>query len=168
MILRLRPIRHGLGRHRVQTVTAPGVTPPQSFDSQPASAQCPVRFNGLEKVMRATRLEPAPRRGSAEQRKHRGDEQLISADTKTNQRFHVEDLSTPARVASVRHSSWICENVASTALCRAMRTSQQPVPSNGRSTRTISRKRRRTRFRATAVPTRREVMIPIRAEPSVS
>ena len=57
------------GRDRIEAVPTPGVAPANAFDSKPAPAKDPVRFHGLEKVMRAGRLVTAPRSGARNERK---------------------------------------------------------------------------------------------------
>ena len=72
-------------------------------------------------------------------------------------------FNTPPRVARERHSSRRSAKAAPAARCRAISTSQQSAVNRLRSARMISRKRRRTRLRTTAPPTRRDVMRPMRA-----
>jgi hypothetical protein len=73
-----------------------------------------------------------------------------------------ESEKIPARRASRSHSFSSVTEVAAAADGRAITTSQTPSASSCCRRLTISRSRRRTRFRTTAAPIRREVTNPTR------
>lgn len=84
-----------------------------------------------------------------------------------SEHFHEEPGKIESRRVRSNHSSRNASNVVSAAWDFATITTIQPGTAASRCRRQISRRRRRTRFRTTAPPTRREVMIPKReASPS--
>ncbi len=136
------------------------MTAQQAAKSEPASPKNAVRLDGLQKIRRARRLEAAARSRPAQKRKHWRNQALVSADKKTDERKH-QGARIEARSARRNHSSFSSRKVARAAGGRAITTSQNPSRIRACCVRTISRSRRRIRFRTTAPPTRLEVMKPI-------
>ena len=153
-------VRHGVG-----TCAAPRMTAGESLQTEQAPSPCAVGFHRVGKIMRARWLEPASAACSRENGEHRRYEYVIEANGKLNEPLHDFGRPAAARRTSERHSACRSANSASTAKCRATITSHAPGGSWSRPARTISRRRRRTRFRSTAPPTRRDVTIPTRASP---
>jgi hypothetical protein len=131
--------------------STPGMATAEAANSQPRSAQNSVRFQRLEKVSRTSRLKAATRGWPAEEREHGREQQLIAANKKTREKEH-QGARIEARSARRNHSSFSCAWVAFAAYGRATTTSQTPARNRRWAVRTISRSRRRTRLRTTAVP----------------
>src|SRR5205814_5080783 len=89
--------------------------------------------------------------GPGQKMEHGRKHDLVAANKKTRQKKH-QGARIEARSARRNHSSFNCWWVAFAAYGRATTTIQRPVCNRGCSVRTISRSRRRTRFRVTAVP----------------
>jgi len=130
---------------------APRMTTPEAAEAQPRSAQNSMRLQCFEKVSRTRRFKAASRARSAEQRQDRRDQQLIAANKKTREKEH-QGARIEARSARRNHSSFNWWWVAVAAYGRATTTSQTPGRNCGWAVRTMSRSRRRTRFRTTAPP----------------
>jgi hypothetical protein len=141
--------------------TAPRMTTAQSADAEPCSPQSSVGLQALEKVNRTGRFKAAARPRSAQERKHRRDQQLVTANEKTQEEKH-QGAKIEARSARRNHSSFSTPYVAPAAAGRATTTNQKPFRNRGCSVRTMSRNRRRTRLRTTAPPIRFEVTKPTR------
>lgn len=150
---------HASRRHGIKPQPTPRLTARQPFHSEPASAPRSVRFASLQKITRTTRLETAAAARSRQQLQHGRKEELITADEDANQDHAVR---IELRRASCCHSAASDCRLASAADWRAISVSHIPEEICGRAARTISRKRRRTRLRTTAPPTRREVTRPTR------
>lgn len=148
-------------RHRIVTLAAPGVTATKPAQSQPRSTKKTVPFEGFEKIGRTGRLETASGARSTQKRQDRRNEQLITANQKTHEQDH-QGARIEARSARRNHSSFSAPYEARAAAGRAITTNQKPLRSLPCWVRTISRSRRRTRFRTTAPPIRFEVTKPTR------
>ena len=118
-------------------------------------------LDSLQKVTGTGWLIPTPHARTA----HPGEDwryhPLISADQKADDREH-QGARIKARFARRNHSSSSARQVAAAALGRAISTIQMPLRKARCCRRTISLRRRRTRFRTTAPPTRFEVTKPAR------
>lgn len=148
-------------RHRIVTLAAPGVTATKPAQSQPRSTKKTVPLERLEEIDRTSRLEPAPGARSAQKRQDRRNEQLITANQKTHEQEH-QGARIEARSARRNHSSFSAPYDARAAAGRAITTNQKPSRSLPCWVRTMSRSRRRTRFRTTAPPILFEVTKPTR------
>lgn len=177
--------RAGRTRHRVTAAATPRMTAPQSFHTQPNSANRPVLRHRLDHVARTSRLESAPAPRTAEPDQQRRERPLIQFHQDTNHqrgpgclRSHEPDTHAPAAhvrssamvkkplfAARPRHSSRRLPKSANAAPRRATITMCKPAANCGRCTRKISLKRRRARLRSTALPTLREVITPPRGKP---
>ncbi len=123
----------------------------------------PVNLASFEKISGAAGIITAPGSRSPERAQDRPDCQLVETDKDANEpNHHSTVLNRPARSANLRHSTCKSAKPAPAAAGRATNTSQCSARNRGRSRRTISRSRRRTRVRWTALPTRRDVMMPRR------
>ena len=150
--------------HRIVTLSAPRVATPQTAEAEPAAAHDSVSLHCLEKVARAGRFKATASARSAEEREHRRDGPLIRADQNSDDQEH-QGARIEVRLARRNHSSSSARYCACAAGWRAITTSQTSGCSSCWWSRTISRKRLRTRFRLTALPTRFEVTIPTRNGP---
>ena len=74
--------------HRVVPLPAPRLATGETAESQPASAQNAMYFDGLEKVAGAGRLKPTAASWAAQPREHRRDRPLVKTDEKTDDRDH--------------------------------------------------------------------------------
>ncbi len=155
-------------RHGIHPLPAPRLAPPETAQAEQATAPRSVSLHGLKKITRARRLKAASASRAGKERQHRRDEQLIAANGKLNDALHKSGRITLARRTRRNHSSRNSENATPTARCRATITTHVPGKIRAISARTISRRRRRTRFRSTAAPTRREVMMPTFTEPAAA
>lgn len=130
-------------RHRVVTGSAPRVTSQQPAQSQPASSSSAVPLDRLRGVRGTTRLE------SARRRQQRRDSSLVPADQQD------EDVCEHRRWTHETSSSWSWRKRASYASRRARTSTSALRParsSPGRTCRrSISRSRRFTRLRSTAL-----------------
>src|SRR5438552_5264225 len=138
-------------RNGVMPAAAPRIAAGQATDAEPASTDYAVRFERFQKVSRTARLETASTARSSQKRQHRREEQLVTANKKTREKKH-QGARIEARSARRNHSSLNSALVARAAAGCATSTSQNPRRNLVWCVRTISRKRRRTRFRTTAPP----------------
>jgi hypothetical protein len=118
-----------------------------------------VGLAGREQITGTARLKAAARARAAQPQQKRRDDPLVTANQRADQPH--EENSAP-RLARICHSSRKAWKLARAAAWRAMSTNHAPSHISPKDARTISRKRRLTRFRSTAPPTLREVMNPIR------
>jgi hypothetical protein len=151
----------GAGRDRIVSFAAPRLTAGKPAQAEPTAAQDAMSFHCFEEVVRAGRLKPATAARSAQPGEHRRDRPLITADQKSDDQAH-QGARIKARFARRNHSSRSAPYEAFAAAGRAINTSQNPPRISCCCERTISRNRRRTRFRFTAPPMRREVTKPAR------
>ena len=142
-------------------MAAPGRAAADSFQSEPAAAQGAVCLHGFQKVGGTGRLKPAAARRAAEKRKHGRDQNLVAANQASNKQAH-QGARIEARSARRNQSCSSCRLVAPAADGRAISTSQIPARILCWCVRTVSRRRRRTRLRTTAPPTRFDVTKPAR------
>jgi hypothetical protein len=147
--------------HRIESVPTPGMTTRETLQAQPGSMGDTERLNRFQKIARTSRGETATRSRSSEKREGRGERKLIDANKKANNPDH-ERARIEARFARRNHSSSNARYVAPVAAARAIVTIQTFRESTVWFLRTISRKRRRTRFRCVAFPTLRDVIKPAR------
>lgn len=120
------------------------------------SPQEAVLRDGLLRIARAGRLEPAARRQPEE-------DGTIEPDQSDSDRSHavVRPPRTPPRRRRRPTASTTSSWLASTTAGRAMIRTSQPGWNEGAITLSTSRSRRRTRFRTTAPPSRLPVDRPI-------
>jgi len=143
-------------RHRVVAAGVERMASADALHPHPCAAGQPVALDGGVGVLRAAGAIAAGRR-------HPGEQALIGADGSQTDLPHppIPDRSTSDLSAS-RSSAWL----AFAASGLAIRSRSQPAPivaSRSRScSLTSSRSLRRTRFRWTAPPSVRGVLIPIR------
>ncbi len=164
-----RGIRLGNG---IQPGAAPRRATCEAFDREPQPAPRAMDGQGLGAVMGARRLVPATAADRIENPEQRGQQHLVPADEQAQHSVDhgvepgagasAEGKSIEARSANRNHSSLSSAAVARAARCRAITTSQPPARNRDRLARIASRRRRRTRLRATAPPTRRDVTNPMR------
>jgi hypothetical protein len=150
-----------LWRHRVVAPAAPGMATAYSAETKPRSAPDSMRLQGLEKIDGARRFKPAAATRPLEKRQNRREQNLVTANKKTREQEH-QGARIEARSARRNHSSFSSACVARAAAARATITNQKPGRTLSCSFRTISRNRRRSRFRTTAPPIRFEVTKPTR------
>jgi hypothetical protein len=127
-----------------------------------------MSFHSLQEILRACRCEPAAAPRPASKMDHRRNELLVAANSDADEPLHgapsvFVSRGSPALRAVRSQSSRSSSNGAATALRRATVTIQ--CPAGNAAARTISRSLRRTRFRSTAHPTFRVVMMPERHGP---
>src|SRR6185437_3160588 len=72
-------------RHGIESAGMPGVATPDAFQGQPAAAQTSKPVQCLEGVLRAGRIEAAPRP------QQRADDQLIQPDQESGDLAHAPD-----------------------------------------------------------------------------
>ena len=150
-----------LWRHGVMTLSAPGVTAAEPSQPQRRSAKKTMCFERFEEISGTSRLETAAGTRSTQKRQYGRNQPLITANEEAQQEKH-QGARIEARSARRNHSSFSARYEAPAAAGRAMTTNQKPFRSRPCWVRTISRSRRRTRFRITAPPTRFEVTKPAR------
>jgi hypothetical protein len=151
------------GRYGIGPMPTPGMTAAKTAQSQPSAPKQTVLLERFEKVDRACWLETAPGARSTEKRQHRRNRYLVSANQKTHEREH-QGARIEARSARCNHSSFSARYGARAAAGRAIRTHQKPSRNLPCSLRTMSRSRRRRRFRTTAPPILFEVTKPARKD----
>ena len=118
----------------------------------------------FQKIRRTSRLKSTAGTGAANQGKERRERALINANEKAKQSDH-QSAKIEARFARRNHSSSSAWLLASAASRLAMSTIQKSCRRSYWCVRTISRRRRRTRLRKTALPTCRLVINPTREAP---
>lgn len=146
-------------RHGIIALSAPGMTVTEPAYSQPRAAKKPTPLERLEEVDRTRWLETASGARSTKKRQQGRNEQLITANQKTHEQEH-QGARIEARSARRNHSSFSARYEARAAAGRAITTHQKPSCNLPCSVRTMSRSRRRTRFRTTAPPILFEVTKP--------
>jgi hypothetical protein len=151
-------------RYGIVTLSAPGMTSTKAPQSQPRPAQKTVLLHRFEEVDRTSRFKTASGARPAQKRQHGRNEHLITANQKTHEQEH-QGARIEARSARRNHSSFSAEYEACTAAGRAITTNQKPSRNLPCWVRTMSRSRRRTRFRTTAPPILFEVTKPTRNNP---
>lgn len=137
------------------------MTATKTAHSQPPSAKKAVFLQRFEKVDRTRRLKTASGARPTKKGQHWRNEQLITTNQKTHEQEH-QGARIEARSARRNHSSFSARYEARAAAGRAIRTHQKPSLSLPCSLRTMSRSRRRRRFRTTAPPILFEVTKPAR------
>src|SRR4029077_13924607 len=101
------------------------MTPQQSFHPEKAPTPNPVPFDRLREIFRARGRKTAARIRSAEERKHRRDRYLITANENANERAH-QGARIEARRARRNHSSSKAWDVSRSARADAIVTTQTP------------------------------------------
>jgi hypothetical protein len=144
-------------------MSAPWLAAREPLEAQPRSPHHAVDLAGREIITGAARFKAAARSRAAKPQEKRRHDPLMKANERAD--YPHEEKSEP-RLARTCHSSFKAWKLARAAACRAINTSHAPSHIPPSDARTISRKRRLTRFRSTAPPTRREVMNPIRVAES--
>src|SRR6266404_3016420 len=92
-------------RHRIVTLSAPGMTTTKTAQSQPRSAKKTVPLERFKEVDRTGRLETASGARSTKERQHGRNEQLITTNQKTHEQEH-QGARIEARSARRNHSSF--------------------------------------------------------------
>ncbi len=121
---------------------------------------------GLDEVFRARWLEATSAPGAAHRLQSGGQHALVNTDQKNEQRNHERGGKIESRRASCNHSALNSSKAAPAAADLAITTIRLPGGKSDRVRRISSRRRRRTRFRTTAPPTRLDVIIPALESPS--
>ena len=156
-------------RYRIIAARMEWVAATEAAQRQPAAAQDAVSSDRLLAVARTGRRKAAGRR---EQRR---DRELIKADQPNRQSFHRPPsaacgplivMVSRARRKSSSTAPRSADQSATALGARARNTRSQLGVRSIRRRRTASRIRRRTRFRTTALPTRRLTTTPSRGCPS--
>src|SRR5947209_11923366 len=80
------------------TATAPWLTAPQQFQSQPTAAEKAMRLYCFQKISPTSRLKSATRTGPADQREQRRDRKLIKANESAED-FEHQGAKIEARLA---------------------------------------------------------------------
>src|SRR6266404_5952319 len=75
-------------RHRIMSTSAPRMAAAQPAHAQPRPAEHSMGLERLEKISGTGRLKTAARAGPAEERQHRRNQQLVTANKKTRQKEH--------------------------------------------------------------------------------
>lgn len=122
--------------------------------------------DGLQGVLRATRLEAATAPHPTQGVQERPQSPPVTVDEEDKERFHAERGKIESLRARSNHSSRNSAKVALAAADFATVMTSQPGNTTGRCRRQISLRRRRVRLRMTAPPTRRDVISPKRVSPS--
>ncbi|MEY2525479.1 MAG: hypothetical protein QOE73_250 [Verrucomicrobiota bacterium] len=148
-------------RHWVIPRTAPRLTACQAFQTQPTSLERTVHLHRFRTIRGATRFESTAHSGSAYPGENGREGALINANKNSNQPSH-QAAKIEARFARRNHSSSNSRPETRAAGGRAIVTIQRFSRRSCWCLRTISRKRRRTRLRTTAVPIRFDVTKPAR------
>src|SRR5438093_1415999 len=102
------------------------MTPQQSFHSEEGPTPNPVPFDRLRKIFRARGQKTATGIRSAQERKHRRDRYLITANESANERAH-QRARIEARPARRNHSSSSACDVSRAARADAIVTIQTPL-----------------------------------------
>ena len=123
---------------------------------------------GLDKIFRAGRLVAASTSRTTHCLDCRRKNELVNPDYKNEQRSHARGGKIERRRARSNHSPLNSSNEAEALAGLAIATINAPAGKSGLEARISSRNRRRTLFRTTAPPTRREVMIPALAAAPLS
>lgn len=147
-------------RHGIVTRAAPWLTAGDTANAKPAAFEKTVLFDGLQKIFRTGRPKAAACSWSPDEVYDRGEKSLVEANEKSDHRLHEDGRRMPARRAVLMKSARKSSSDASAARQRAMITRCKPSTNKCCWALTISRKRRRIRFRRTAWPTFLEVISP--------
>jgi len=171
---RIRLSDFGLpGRDGVIAAAAPGMASANPPHGQPAPSQRAVRSDGVQRVFRATRGEPATAQRPEQQRFCRGNHPAIQA--------HAQHQNMLDRVHSARPAMGFNNLALRSVVKKSFSTAANPLPAmDWRATSTsstgaarsywckrkASRRSRRARLRTTALPMRPAVITPRREKAS--
>jgi len=135
-------------RHGVETALMKRMAAAKPLQAEPDSLRRPVQLNCLTHVLRARRMEAAGRG------KKRGDHAFVDDEESDESRLQ----------RAKRRRTSVCKSVNSQSrvLRRGLNTIDHSELKESSSSRTASRIRRRMRFRATALPSARGVVKPMR------
>jgi hypothetical protein len=92
-------------RHWIGTLSPPRMATAQTAQSQPCAAKKTVSLERFEKVNRTSGLKTASGARTAQKREHGRNEQLITANQKTQEQDH-QGARIEARSARRNHSSF--------------------------------------------------------------
>src|SRR5439155_18891080 len=113
-------------RHRIKSAATPRMTSQQALYSEKAPAQDAVLFDRSQEIFGARGRKTAAGIRSAEERKHRRDRYLITANENANERAH-QGARIEAHRARRNHSSSSAREVSRAARADAIVTIQTPL-----------------------------------------